>query len=166
MRFVILPEAAERLRELGHQIDPERACYVPGTDEHGERKRREFSGPSVTEGLLGGFPRGVLGWAKKALKVQRTEQLDLVESRLLYFVIAIRNVDHKLLPIEWFDDLTLTDFQLVKHVVTSLDQDGDCGECNMTLDNDRVHIPADPDAAEVPPTKDPAGPATNETETS
>lgn len=145
MRFTMTKEGAARL-----DLDPARVC-------------QEFDGPSIREALLGGFPRGVLGWAKKALRVDRTEQLDVVDSRLLYYVITMRMVDHTLLPIARFDELALTDFELVKHEVTSFDQDGDCGECSMTLDN-RVHITSD-DPPEVPPTQAPDGPATSATVT-
>jgi hypothetical protein len=136
MRFIVTKDGAGRLG-----LDPARVCG------------REYDGPSVREGLLGGFPRGVLKWAKRELKVQQIEQLDIADCRLLYYVITIRNTDHTLLPISRFDDLALTDFELVKHEVTFLDQDGDCGECSMSVDNP-VHIRADDEGIELPPTTD------------
>jgi hypothetical protein len=148
MRFVVTEDGAGRLG-----LDPGRVCG------------REFDGPSVREGLLGGFPRGVLKWAKRELKVQAVEQIDVNDARLLYYVISMRNTDHTLLPISRFDDLALTDFELVKHVVPFKDQDGDCGECSMSLDNP-VHIRDDDAGPELPPTTGPDSPATTETATS
>lgn len=160
MRFKMTEDGALRLG-----LDPNRVCFLPGqTGPDGAPVVREFSGPSVREGLLGGFPRGVIAWLKKELKVTHVSQLDIIDSRLAYYVIAMRSTDHSLLPISRFADLALTDFELIRHVVTIFDQDGDCGECNMTLDNP-VHIPAEPGADEVPPTTGPAGPETNATAT-
>lgn len=156
MRFMVTPEAAERL-----QLNVERVCYLPGTGPDGERKRREFNGPSLREGLLAGVPRGILGWAKKRLNIQRIEQLDVFEQRLLYYVIAMRGTDHELLPIERFDDLSLTDFELVRHVVPFKDRDGDCGECSSPIDS-TIHLDP-PSPVELPPTTDPGGPETNGT---
>jgi hypothetical protein len=150
MRFIVTEDGAGRLG-----LDPSRVCG------------REFNGPSVREGLLGGFPRGVQKWLKRELKVMVIDQIDTSEARLAYYVLTMRNVDHTLLPISRFDDLALTDFELVKHVVTERDQDGDCGECNMSLDNTSVHIQPDtagsPGAAEVPPTTGTGSQATTET---
>lgn len=160
MRFSVTPEGAQRLG-----LDVDKVCYLPGTAPDGDRITREFSGPSLREGLLAGVPRGILGWAKKALKVQRTEQLDMFEQRLLYYVIAMRGADHTLLPIERFDDLALTDFELVQHVVPFKDRDGDCGECSSPLDSP-IHLDPIDASAEVPPTTDPGGPETTGTETS
>jgi hypothetical protein len=149
MRFIVTEDGAGRLG-----LDPSRVCG------------REFNGPSVREGLLGGFPRGVQKWLKRELKVMVIDQLDTSEARLAYYLLTMRNVDHTLLPIGRFDDLALTDFELVKHVVTFRDQDGDCGECNMSLDNTSVHIPDDTaGAAEVPPTTGTGSQATTETQT-
>lgn len=157
MRFTVTTEGAER---LGLNVD--KVCYQPGpADPDGVRKLREYDGPSLREGLLAGFPRGVLGWAKKALKVQRVEHLDMFEQRLLYYVIAMRNTDHTLLPIDRFDDLAMTDFELVRHVVPFRDRDGDCGECSSPVDSP-IHL--DPlDAAELPPTTGPDGSETTAT---
>lgn len=156
MRFMVTPEAAERL-----QLNVERVCYLPGRAPDGERIRREFDGPSLREGLLAGVQRGKLGWAKKHLKVQRTEQLDMFEQRLLYFVITMRDADHTLLPIERFDELSLIDFELVRHVVPFKDRDGDCGECSSPLDS-AIHLDP-PSPVELPPTTDPGSPETNAT---
>lgn len=152
MRFIVTEDGAARLG-----LDPSRVCG------------REFDGPSIREGLLGGFPRGVQKWLKRELKVQAVEQLDVNDSRLGYYVLTMRNTDHTLLPISRFDDLALTDFQLVRHEVTSLDQDGDCGECSMSIDNTSVHIQPDDQstgAAELPPTTAPDDQGTTETPTS
>jgi hypothetical protein len=163
MRFFITPEGAARLRELGRPIDVDKACYLPGTLPDGTRQVREFTGPSLREGLWGGWPRGIQNWAKKQLKVQRITDLDIVESRLAYYVLAIRGADHQLLPIDWFDDLAVTDFDVVQHVVPFLDRDGDCGECSATIDNP-VHLDKE-SAADLPPTTAPAGPETTGMET-
>lgn len=158
MRFSITLEGAERLA-----LDAQRVCW---TDTSGQRGRREFSGPSVREGLLGGFTRGELKWAKQKMGVVLTDQLDLVDCRLLYYVLSIRRADHKLLPIDRFDDLALDDFELIKHVVSFLDQDGDCGECTFRVGNRAVHLDPEPGAGDVPPTTDPASRGTTGTETS
>lgn len=147
MQFEMTEEAAERLG-----LDPGKVC-------------RTFDGPSTREGLMGGFPRGVLGWIKKALRVDRIDQLDLQESRLAYYLLTMRSTDHRALPVERFDDLALTDFRLVKHYVTSRDQDGDCGECNMPIDLWSVHFEPEVGAGDVPPTTAPDGPGTTETAT-
>jgi hypothetical protein len=166
MRFYITEEGATRLRDVAHRpIDVDRACYLPGKLEDGSRPVREFTGPSIREGLMGGWPRGIQSWAKKQLKVYKITDLDLVESRLLYYVLAIRGVDHQLLPIEWFDDLAITDFDMVQHVVPFLDRDGDCGECSASVDNTHVHIDAGPGAGDLPPTTDPGTPEMTGTET-
>ncbi len=159
MRFTVTTDGAER---LGLNVD--KVCYLPGAEPDGSRRAREFNGPSLREGLLAGVPRGILAWAKKALKVQRIDQLDLMEQRLLYYVITMRGVDHTLLPIERFDDLAVADFELVQHVVPFKDRDGDCGECSTPIDNP-IHL--DPvDDGELPPTTGPGGPETNGTATS
>lgn len=161
MRFIVRTDGAERLG-----LDPGRVCYLPGQKgPDGEPVVREFSGPPVREGLLAGFPRGVIGWGKKALKVQRTEQLDLLDQRLLYYVLSIRSVDHTLVPITMFDDLAVADFELVRHVVPFLDQDGDCGECSMPVSL-ALHL-SDDDATgrELPPTTAPGDPGTTATAT-
>jgi|SRR5687768_1422762 len=156
MRFIVTKEGAERL-----ELDYARFTVV-GPD--GTRIPREFDGPSNREALLGGFPRGVIGWAKKQLKVSRVEELDVLDSRLLYYVLTLRMVDHTLLPMSRFDDLAMTDFELVKHEVTEYDQDGDCGECSMPLEHS-VHITSD-DGPDIPPTTVPAEQVTTGTETS
>jgi hypothetical protein len=168
MRFMFTLEGAERLAER-HQFDADRACW---TSTGNDRERREFAGPSVREGLLGGFTRGEVKWAKQQLKIMVTEQLDLMDCRLLYYVLSIRRAPgaqaHKLLPIDWFDDLALDDFQLVRHHVEYLDQDGDCGECTMAVGNRAVHYqpePGAPGADELPPTTAPDGPETTGTAT-
>jgi hypothetical protein len=145
-------------------LNVERVCYLPGDNPDGTRRIREFDGPSLREGLLAGIPRGIIGWAKKQLKVQHVQQLDMFEQRLLYYVIAMRHADHELLPIERFDDLALTDFELVQHVVPFKDRDGDCGECSSSIDSP-IHL--DPiDAGELPPTTGPGGQETTGTEIS
>jgi hypothetical protein len=151
MKFTIHPEAIERLG-----LDPVAAG-------------REFDGYTNREGLLGGVPRGILKWVKRELKVDRIEQLDAADGRLVYYLIAIRNVDHTLLPISRIDELATTDFVLTPHLVTSKDQDGDCGECSQPIDSP-LHRVYDEDGQqldqpEVPPTRAPGIPVTTETAT-
>lgn len=155
MRFTMTREAAAR---LGLSVD--RVCG-PETGP-----AREFDGPSIREGLLGGFPRGVIEWLKRQLKVDRTERIDLVSSRLAYYALTMRSTDHTLLPFDKFDDLSLIDFRLAPHPVTSFDQDGDCGECARPLD-DPLHLTEDGDepGAGVPPTTAPVSPGTTGTGT-
>lgn len=145
MRFTITKEAGERLG-----IDPKWIDY-------------EFDGPTIRETLLGGFPNGVTKWLKKTLKVERIETLDVFELRLSYYMLTMRNMDHTILPFSRWDDVAVADFELAKHVVTSFDQDGDCGECSRPLD-DRVHL-QDDDSPEIPPTPAPVGAGTSETAT-
>lgn len=126
---------------------------------------RVYEGPATTDGLLGGFPLGVQRWLKRTMKVERIEQLDVVEARLAYFFLTIRQADHTLLPAEQIDDLRTIDFKLVKHKVSHpLDDDGDCGECNQPIeasvhtgDDGPLPVAADPTppvpaAAEAGPT--------------
>lgn len=135
MRFTITEDAIRRLK-----LDPERAS-------------REFDGFPTTEGLLGGVPRGVLKWTKRQLKVERTEEIDAADARLAYYLLAIRNEDHTLLPFDRIDELALADFALVRHHPRTLDQDGDCGECNHALEHPVHNVPGedpDDDAGLVP----------------
>lgn len=120
---------------------------------------REFDGPTTITGLMGGVPLGIQRWAERELARigydnPRVIALDGMEARLLYYVISIRNEDHKLLPIDRFPDLSLAMFEMVPHRVPGLDPDGDCSECHGQLEA-RWHIDTDPDA--VPPTSGPAG---------
>lgn len=117
---------------------------------------RVFDGPSTAEGLMGGFPRGVREWLKKQLKIATIEELDALDARVAYYFLTIRNEDHSLLPMTRFNDLAVTDFAIVRHVVESLDQDGDCAECHGPVDSGRLHIEGD--VAPVP-TVLPAGPS-------
>jgi len=151
MRFTMTKEGVERLATEDPPVilDAGKVC-------------REFTGPSVREGLLGGFPKWILDWGKRALKVTDTRNMDVIDARLLYYVLAMRKVDHTALPIDNFKYLALTDFELVQHVVPFLDRDGDCGECSMDLDHP-VHLDPEP-AVELPPTKVPAGPGMTGTE--
>lgn len=151
MRFVITAEAAARLG------------LSPSAVQDADGQPREFSGWSTKEGLLGGVPRGILRWAKQQLKVERTEQLDAADARLVYYLLAIKLVDHRLLPFARIDELALTDFELVKHQVTSLDQDGDCGECNQPVES-LMHLSSD-GAPAVGPTGAPDGQETTATAT-
>lgn len=145
MRFTITKEAGQRLG-----VDPKWIGY-------------EFDGPTIRETLLGGFPRKSVKYAKSALRVDRVEQMDVFDLRLTYYLLTLKEVDHTILPFSRFDDLAIADFELLQHVVTSFDQDGDCGECSRPLD-DRVHI-RDDGTPEIPPTRVPGDQATIETQT-
>jgi hypothetical protein len=101
---------------------------------------REFNGPSVRLGLLGGFTTGELRWAKEKLfKVARIEDVDAADSRVGYYFLTLRRADHTLAPVDVWADLSGIDFDLVPHEVTVLDADGDCGECNQPLANEALH---------------------------
>ena len=145
MRFTITKEAGTRLN-----VDPRWIGH-------------EFDGPTIRETYLGGFPNGVTRWLKKTLKVERIQELDVFEERLAYFMLTMRNADHTILPFSRWDEVAPADFELVRHVVTSYDQDGDCGECGRPLD-DHVHI-QDDGAPEVPPTQAPGEQGTTGTAT-
>jgi hypothetical protein len=115
---------------------------------------RVFDGPPTHEGLMGGFAYGVQQWLKRELKLTSIEDLDTVGARLGYYFLTIRQDDHTLLPAARFAGLALTDFAMVKHVVVTLDQDGDCGECHAPLDNRAMHLDGD---SEPVPTSPPGG---------
>lgn len=141
-------------------------------DRHGLNdicRGREFSGPSIREGLLGGWPRGVIGWVKRELKVSRSEEIDVGDARLVYYLLAIKTEDATLLPFRRINDLALTDFDITRHEVTMFDQDGDCGECSQPVEAlvHRMPVGLDVVAGEVviPPTTAPASPGTTETAT-
>lgn len=89
---------------------------------------KEFDGPRVDKGPLAGFTMGELQWAKQQLKLQRIEQLDAVESTVLYYLLSIRRTNHELLPISQWGDLSIADFDVCEHPA-DLDVDGDCREC-------------------------------------
>jgi hypothetical protein len=138
MRFTITDEAIKRL-----ELRP-------------DLSGQEFEGPSIREGLFGGFIRKDKEWLKKQLGVRELALVDVFDSRLAYYLMAIKEEDHTILPFTRLGELALTDFMLAKHVVTSYDQDGDCGECSQPVDAS-IHIePESP--VEVPPTTAPAGP--------
>lgn len=103
---------------------------------------KEFEGPRVDRGLIVGYAVGELRWAKKELKVARIEDLDAIEARILYYVLAIRRHDHTLLPISRFEKLTVLDFDVASHAFV-LDDDGDCRECLQPRESS-VHV-AEPD---------------------
>ncbi len=120
---------------------------------------REFDGPTTIFGLIEAWPMGIQRWLKHQLKVAKVEDLDAAQARMAYYFLTIRQADHTLLPIGRWDELALTDFDLVRHEVTGLDQDGDCAECHMTVDA-FVHLkPVDseaPDPTQPPNRSDPA----------
>lgn len=129
----------------------------------------EFDGPPVSEGILSGFPRGILKWAKRELKVDRVEQLDVIERQLAYYLLTMRNVDHTLLPFSRLDDVAAYDFTVTPHEVTQVDRDGDCLECSMPTDAS-VHRLEDGHVSVVEPDPTPAPdspgkPSTTETAT-
>lgn len=124
---------------------------------------QEFTGPDTREGLLGGFTVGERRWARQALKLPSADEMDVGDARLLFYFLTIRRSDHRLLPPEKFDELTLLDFELVRHVVTELDADGDCAECHRPVDA-ALHLPAE-DGAEPDPTSRPSSGADGPTPT-
>lgn len=109
---------------------------------------REFEGPKVSRGLLGGFTVGEIRWAKKELKVSAAEDFDAVEAEILYHVLSIRRADHRLLPISQFGDLSLLDFMPVPHVINP-DESGDCMDCGRP-----PQAPVHTEAPEVPTGQD------------
>lgn len=113
---------------------------------------RVFDGPNTSEGLMGGFPYGVQQWLKRTLKLDSIDQLDVVGGRLAYYFLTIRQADHTLLPPDRFKDLTLIDFEVVPHVVTDLDEDGDCAECHAAVGVRKFHLDPGPGEGEPVPT--------------
>lgn len=95
---------------------------------------RVFDGPDKTDGLMACWNVATLRTLKAALKVDKIDDLDMVEAALSYFVLSVRAEDHTLLPFRMWPDLKLSDFQIAPHPVESFDQDGDCGNCNRPVD--------------------------------
>lgn len=109
-----------------------RAAQTLGLPE--TNMEREFDGPATRDGLLMGYTAGEVRWLRKHLGVTSTTDIDIVDARIGYYFLAIRREDHTLWPPARFDDLAVSDFELVQHeVVHPLDDDGDCGECHQPV---------------------------------
>jgi hypothetical protein len=96
---------------------------------------RVFDGPDKSQGLLTCWSVATLKTLQAALKVTKVDDLNIVELQLTYYVLTIRREDERLLPFRRFPELTMSDFRIADHVVESLDQDGDCGNCNQPLES-------------------------------
>jgi hypothetical protein len=97
MRFTLRPEAIERL-----DLSP-------------DLKEREFEGPSLEVGILGGFTFGECQWACKQINVPGTDSMDQVGVQLLYYFLSIRRGDPQAIPAKRFRDLMNIDFEIVRH---------------------------------------------------
>lgn len=115
---------------------------------------RVFDGPDKSLGVLTGFNMATLKGLKAALKIPMIDDLDMFETSIAYYVLSIRAEDHTLMPWSKWGSLTMRDFKVAPHVVTELDADGDCAECQRPLDAP-WHT-----GVEVPPT----GPTVAETD--
>jgi hypothetical protein len=109
VRFTVSDEAIERLG-------------LP------ELKGKEFEGPRVDRGIIGGFTIGEIRWAKKSLlRIDLIQEVDAAEIRPLYFALAIRRTDPRLLPEKRFSELMDTDFVVAPHEYVG--ELRECGEC-------------------------------------
>lgn len=107
---------------------------------------RVFEGPDKSLGVLTEFDMATLRSLKAALKIDKIDDLDLFETTIAYYVLSIRADDHTLMPFARWSSLKLADFAVAPHVVTGLDQDGDCAECGRPIDA-KYHT-----GVEIPPT--------------
>lgn len=125
MRFTVSGEAIERLK-----LSP-------------ELKERVFEGPRVDRGQLAGFTTGELRWAKRELlRIDQIQELDLAEVRPLYFFLAIRRADPRVLPERLFADLADLDFEVVPHPY--LGDLAQCKECTEPVRSDVHDVPDEP----------------------
>ncbi len=123
MRFTVSDEAIERLGLT-------------------ELKGTTFEGPRVDRGLLAGYTNGEIRWAKKAvLRIDLMQEVDLTALRPLYFFLAIRRADQRLLPEKRWDDLADLDFVVEPHEYAG--ELADCQEC-MEGVRSAVHEVPDP----------------------
>ena len=95
---------------------------------------RVFEGPDKSLGVLTGFNMATLKGLKSALKIPMIDDLDMFETTIAYYVLSIRAEDHTLMPWSKWGSLTMRDFKVAPHVVTEVDDDGDCSECQRPLD--------------------------------
>lgn len=108
---------------------------------------RVYDGPDKSQsGLFGCWNVGTLRTLKAALKVDRIEDLDMVEALMSYFVLSVRAEDHTIISLREWDTLKLADFKIADHWVTGFDEDGDCDNCNRPAEA-KHHL-----GVEVPPT--------------
>lgn len=107
---------------------------------------RVFEGPDKRLGVLTEFDMATLKGLKAALKIDKIDDLDMFETSLAYYVLSIRAEDHRLMPWSKWSSLKMADFDIAEHVVTELDEDGDCQECGRPVEG-RFHTGVD-----LPPT--------------
>ena len=124
MQFTIKPEAIERL-----SLSP-------------DLKERQFEGPSLAEGILGGFTYGECRWACKQLGVPGTDDLDRLGVQLMYYFLAVRRDDAQAVPAKRFPDLKVSDFEVIPHAPEGDSPDSDpdegCIQCGRAW-GARVH---------------------------
>jgi hypothetical protein len=113
---------------------------------------RVFDGPPMHEGTLAGFDIRTRKLAKQALGIARLDILDVEEQRMVYCGLTIQDADGSILGnrLAMIADLSLPDFEVAPHVVEELDRDGDCANCSLPVDLERIHLPG-PDPV-LPPT--------------
>lgn len=97
---------------------------------------RVFNGPDKSQGLLACWNVRTLRTFKAAQKIAKLDDMELHEAQLMYYMLAVRAEDHSLLSLHEFEDLQLDHFRIAPHDVVSLDVDGDCGDCNGSVDAD------------------------------
>lgn len=126
MRFTVSDEAIKRLG-------------LP------EMQGRTFDAPKLTVGL-GAFTHGERRWAKKAvLEIDLIQDIDVLDALTLFYFLAVRRADPKLLTREHWPLLTPADFEIEPHrYVGELGTCPECGEPVRALVHD---VPEDDDAA-------------------
>jgi hypothetical protein len=115
-----------------------RSTAIDRLDLSQDLKEREFEGPSLEDGLLGGFTAGEARWARKAVGIASTAEMDQLEVQLMYFFLAIRREDTTALPAKKFFDLANSDFEIVVHVPVGDPVEG-CIQCGRAFEA-KVHL--------------------------
>lgn len=89
-----------------------------------ELQDRKFDAPKLTVGLAG-FTHAERRWAKKTvLEIDLIQDVDVLDALTLFYFLAIRRADPKLLPKERWPELTPDDFEIDPHEYL-----GDLPEC-------------------------------------
>lgn len=126
MRFTVSDEAIKRLG-------------LP------EMQGRTFDAPKLTVGL-GAFTHGERRWAKKTvLEIDLIQDVDALDAVTLFYFLAVRRADPRLLPKERWPELTPADFEIVPH--TYAGERSECGECGDRVRAVVHDVPEDDNAA-------------------
>jgi hypothetical protein len=114
-----------------------RSAAIDRLDLSQDLKEREFDGPDLADGILGGFTAGEARWARKAVGITSTADMDQIEVQLMYYFLAIRREDPQALPAKRFFDLKPSDFEIAVHAPVGDPAEG-CIDCGRAFEA-RVH---------------------------